>query len=536
MKNLSIQEQFKDVKFELGNVLFYLFVGIYVLNAMSMFWMPVNDYDTMSSYLARIKLEEFGPLRDTATLDIQYLFPKFFDYLHAPFLKLGYLMTFPNFFLFSLVLFILIRQFPAKQAAWGLILLFFCPAVLMTIASAKNDISLGLLGFLAWYAIASYKESPFYVAISLSLIAMLIGTKWHGWVLAGPLSVYLLWNVILQKKAGLKKVLIAIPFIPLFAIFSSAQVYLTNYQEFGTLMPRPDYLKAHVNIVSNFVDVFVSSLLDTIDPPIHVMENILYNQVSTFDYGFNKHPESLLRGSSDFNACGILLLIEIVGAGIALFKRNIRFEVRVAALLTLLYFIVITCTFNYTTYRNRYYLASYVLGIIPMIALLAQTPPRRYSGLLVTIFIVFFSYAVLFNGERRLVGFQLNENGKTSPMHNTYKKLLYRDQLYFNMWTGYLNIFDFMQAHIKPNQSLMIINFAHDDVPFIYPLIKDRDRANTGIINVRDNPQSIIFTHPEQIKSDFVMTFRKPFNNQQYKLSYDHENKQCKEVCIYQHV
>jgi hypothetical protein len=533
----SIKDQLTAIKLELGSMLFYLISGLYILNALFMLWIPVNDFDTMSSYLARIKLEEFGPLKETATLSLQYLFPKFSDYLHAPFLKLGYLTTFPNFFLFSVVLFILVRQFPSKQAAWGLILLFFCPSVLMTISSAKNDITLGLLGFLTWYAITAFKQSPFYVAISLSLIAMLIGTKWHGVVLAAPLFLYLLWNLVSQKKFAGKKILIAVPFIPLYVIFSSLQVYITNYQDFGSFMPRPDYLQAvHFNIATNFLHLIMGLMADTIEPTLHLLQYIFHGSASTFANGFGKSAIPLLKGSSDFNSCGILLLLIVAASGIALFKKNIRIEIRVAALLCIFYFIVITCQFPYATVSNRYYLASYILGIVSAMTLLQHISPKHYSRLLMTLFLIFSSYAVLFNGERRLAPLAIRENGHTTRYHPIYKDLLDRDKLYFNVWSGYLNIFEFMQANIKPYNSLIIINFAEGgDVPFIYPLIKDRAAANTGIINIQ-NLHSPVLANSENINSNFVLTFRKPFNSNAYKLVYDYYNQGCKEVCIYRHI
>jgi hypothetical protein len=530
----SFKNQFRDVKEALGGLLFYLLLAIYLLNAIWMVWVPANDFDTMSSYLARIKLEEFGPLKETATLEIQYLFPKFFDYLHAPLLKLGYFITLPNFFLFTVVLLVLIRGFPARQAAWGILLLFFCPAILMTMTTAKNDISLGLLGFLAWYVISYWKTSWFYVAASVALIAMLVGTKWHGVVLAGILSLYLAYALFSQKEGKLKKILIALPFTPLYVYFSSLTVYLANYRDYGSLMPRPAYLERHTDILLNFRNFAVSQVLDTIEAPLSIIQLLVKGSIGPLTYGFGKVDRSILIGASDFTTCGILLLLVLLASGIVLFKKNSTTALRVAAFLCLFYCVLITCLFPYFTFVNRYYLAAYILGIAPAISLCRHWAPRQYSGWLFAFFLIFSSYAVLTNGEKRLVQLKAVENGDITRYKPMYTRLPDRDALYFNVWTGYQNIFDFMQSHITQNQSLLIINSAQGgDVPFLYPLIKDRLATNTQIINTHNHPNTPLNT--QSFNADFILAYRPAPDLPHYKQVYQYYGSAgCGEVCIYQ--
>jgi hypothetical protein len=530
----SMTNRLSQVKLELGSLLFYLLFTLYIVNALFMFWIPANDFDTMSSYLARIKLEEFGPLRETATLEIQYLFPKFFDYLHAPFLRLGYLTTLPNFFLFTLVLFTIVRGFPAKQAAWGLILLFFCPAILLTLSAAKNDISLGLLAFLAWYAISYLKDSAFYAVISLSLIAMLIGTKWHGIVLAGFFMLYLGYQIAGQKQAGLKKLLIAVPFIPFYALFGSFDVYWANYTDFGSLMPRPSYLHRDVHLLTNISDLVVSLIIDTIEAPLHLIEYAVRGSISEFDYGFGKASRSLLVAASDFTTCGVLLLVVVVASGIALITKRVVAPYRVAAAACLLYCAVITYIFPYNTFINRYYIPAYILGIIPLASFCKNIAPKSYQWLLMIFFLVFSSYAVICNSEKRLLPMKITVDGHIERLKPIYPDLLERDSLYFNLWKGYKLVFNFMQTHIKPYQSLVIVNFSQNgNAPFIYPLIKDRAAANTGIINTRYLKTNDTL---KDIHADFVMTFAEPIHLDKYQLIYDLGKLDCKDVCIYQHI
>ena len=118
-----------NIKFDklinaLPTYLIYYLIFFLSITILLSFWIPSNDYDSMSSYIARTKLEEFGNLRETATLELQYVFPKFFDYLHIPFLKLGYFMSFPNLFLFTILLYLIIRFFNTKAAIVSIFFIF----------------------------------------------------------------------------------------------------------------------------------------------------------------------------------------------------------------------------------------------------------------------------------------------------------------------------------------------------------------------------------------------------------------------------
>src|ERR1700743_1094676 len=116
--------------------------GYFFLFFMMMVWVPGNDFDTMSSYIARIKLEEFGDLHRTATLELQYLFPKFFDYLHKPFLELGWFTTFSAFAPLCIACLVLFSVFERRERLICLFFVMACPPILMAATSFKNDLPL----------------------------------------------------------------------------------------------------------------------------------------------------------------------------------------------------------------------------------------------------------------------------------------------------------------------------------------------------------------------------------------------------------
>ncbi len=169
------------IRIYLGCYFFILFLCV--------FWVPGNDYDTLTSYITRIKLEEFGDLHQTATLELQYLFPKFFDYLHKPLLELGYFTTLPSFVLFFAGCLVLFLPLTHRERLVCAVFIMACPPVLVATTSFKNDLPLACFGLLAWYAIFIRSRSSSYLPFALLALAALAGTKWHGFFLIAPLGI-----------------------------------------------------------------------------------------------------------------------------------------------------------------------------------------------------------------------------------------------------------------------------------------------------------------------------------------------------------
>ena len=232
------------------------------------FYFPPADYDVNSSYLYRIKADELGSMRANSTLDLQYLFPTFFDFLHAPFLKLGYFIGAPSFILATAFLVLVLRE--SKNAAefnLTVLIVFATQPFLVLATAAKNDLALGVFAFLAWYAIFRVKKDAKYFPLALIPIFCLVGTKWLGIPLAVLFFFVLLFESVKEKTWSRFTPLYLALLLPLYWWTGSLTSYLDNYLEFGTPTPVPDFLKGAANVafLPNLVRFICFSLLDSFD-------------------------------------------------------------------------------------------------------------------------------------------------------------------------------------------------------------------------------------------------------------------------------
>jgi len=481
-------------------------------------YVPGNDFDTMSSYVCRIKLEELGRLEDTATNELQYIFPKFFDYLHTPFLKLGYCLTLPSFALFGALLFILYRFFePRLRIAW-LILVFACQPILATCASMKNDLALGVFAFLAWFVIARLKSRTWYLPVCCILLATLIGTKWHGFALAGVLGAIMLYRACRERLFTSAAPIALGLALPIVWIVGSGDVYFRNWQRDGRIMPKPEWLspwkvKPRQNL-RNFVRV---SALETLDLPAYFVDRAydgkLYKWVRDVTRG-TKERFFILMPSSDFTAFGGIILVVLLADIYVLCRfRRFSFATRASAFAALVYFAALIWLLRYNNWINRYFLPAYILSIVPAAEALAGAfRIRLVRAVGLGCAVVVSMQSLLFHLERNLIDVRTPDwPNQTSILRD----LGDRDRMYYHVWRGYWDIHQFMRDNVRATDSLLFLNKCEPHgAPFLYPLIKDRSPANTYAFNTRQGRRS--YEHLLG-RYDFVMVFRGTLDDPRYE-------------------
>ena len=495
MKQQSIIGNLKGIKTYLSPIVFYYLLLCFVLLFLLAFWVPGNNYDVMASYIARIKLEDFGSLYDNATIELMFIFPKFFDYLHRPFLEWGYFTVFPSFALFTVFLYILIRKFTPPVAAISLFLIFICQPLIIGATAQKTDLPLALFTFLAWYMIFYLPDSPAYPALCILPLCALVGTKWHGFLLAGVLFTVLIYQVIKRRLFSYSMMLFMVLFIPIYWYFSSADVYIQNLWRFGTLFPSPDYLSySRSGYLYNIYSFFATTLQETLELPLYFLDTqlggVLWSGMTRLP-GIHKGWSYTILPNSELSVFGAPLLVVIGACVLSLRRRDLPFSIRASAATALIYLVGTLAVCQYSSIWNRYFLPTYVMGILPLAYQIKDIRWHRLARLaLVSYLFVSSAHALLLNQEKRLISFPVYS--PTSDQFIDYPSIFPdffdRDALYFHVWSGHLDVYDYQREHILLSDSLLFINRADPETPpFLYPFIKDRHPANTRLINDRSD-------------------------------------------------
>jgi hypothetical protein len=478
--------------------LFWLLVAEYVLLFLLALWVPGNDFDSMSSYVARIKFAEWGPLRQTNTLEIQYLFPTFFDFLHTPFLNYGWFTSFPNFALFTAAIVAAVCLFEARVAARWILLMASAAPVLATVTALKNDISVALIGFLGWAIVFFMRPTSVFPATALTAIAALIGTKWHGFFVAGPLFVCLIVRAWRERATALsfRAALAVAAATPLLFWVSSASVYLDNLRHEGQLCPRPPYLQnPHVDPLRNAKAFVMANAVETFELPLYYadkewMHGDLFPRVQEWTLD-SKAFTYLVSPNSHFAAFGLPILLVVIGSFVVLFKRNVPGPVRASAAIALFYLCACLKSFPYNDWVARYFLTTYVLGAAPLAYMIASwrlPRPIRWAVWAWVLVVGFQSLA--WNLEKPLVRrevFYANER-ITRQFDSIWPAILDgdRERLYFLVWKGHEAVRNYMHANVSLCHHLAIINrYQGGEVPWLWPHIKERKPALTLIVNDR---------------------------------------------------
>jgi hypothetical protein len=500
------------VRQALPKFIYFYLCAIYLTMALLVWWVPACDFDTMTSYLARIHLERIGPLRETATLEIQYLFPKFFDYLHAPFLDWGWFTTLPNFALFTAVLVAAVWKLPTEMAGRFILGLAISAPILTAAMSAKNDITLALLGVLCWFWIYHARpSSPWYLAVVMLLAAALIGTKWHGLVLAPVFAAMAGIEVVRRRALTRFSIIVLMACFPLAWYASSASVYLENLQYEGALCPTPDYLVVHPSVAKNLWAFASNTVLETFELPFYWVDAQLggriwpvLNKVVCNSKAWNY----VALPNSHVHVFGLPLLIVFGAALVAVFKRGTPWSIRCAGAVAAGYGAIVLVLFPYSTWINRYFLPTYVFGLLAFVYLVQSVRLRGALRWGFFAYLIFVSlYTMIFNQHMRLVHARLYAAEANTVMETSsiFADGWDRDALYFHLWSGHLAPYRIFREQVRSHHRLLIVNHLKgNNVPFIYPFVRGRTGANTRIINLRRG-QSI----PEDATNefDFVLTY-----------------------------
>jgi hypothetical protein len=504
----------------------------YALMLLLAFWVPGNDFDSMTSYITRIKLEQLGPLRETATLEVQYIFPKSFDYLHAPFLRWGYFTVFPSFALFHVLLAILALGFRPRIALAALYLVGICQPILVGATALKNDLALGVFALVAWWLIFYLPKSPFYMAACGLALATLVGTKWHGFLLAGPLGLCWLWQLGFGRKCSWAGLWVLACSLPVLWVVGSGNVYVDNLRHEGSLFPRPDFAQVWPpNFPTNLYRFAVTTALETFEVPIALADRKLrgtiwpHLQALT---GGSKAWDYALLPSPLLSVFGVSILVVIAACAVSIFRRRCPRPVRAGAVIALVYLALSLAVLRHLSSQNRYFIPTYVLGVLPtayvaselgILRVLLQRRLLRWA--LAAYLVVSVGHVLLFTAEKPLLSFWVYKarDRQYVRMESIFSRFWDREAFYLESWKGYRDTFDFVRSQILPSDGLLVVNRATgNDAPYLYPFIMHRSAANTRVVSDRFGYR-LDPDYPDTFK--YVLVYRGELEDPRYQLVHD---------------
>jgi hypothetical protein len=501
-----------------------LLIGFLVIKFLIVWYVPVNDIDSISSYLVRNYYAQFGPLEKTATFEFLYTFPSSFDFMFGPFLKLHWFEALPNFLIFLLMLFVLFRQAPPNQHVTVFALLFSCQVLLTQMSSGKNDMALGVFALTAWWAIYSIKGSRFRIPLALFAIAALIGTKWMGVPLAGLLLIALLVEVVQERKLG-RFLLTTLFLLPLLLWVGSFQTYVTNWLTYGSpiyLSPAIDASMnsmAHVTVAHNTVTLLKTLILKSFDLgpyllDVFVTKGALYKFFTQLLANIRYYATP----SADYSNVGGVVFLICVGLSLTcLFLKNVERSLKVSAAIALIHMAILVKKVELYPSTIRYLCSVYVLMILPSAYVLHRFTRLAYLrhfilafGLLTMIPTLLMQREHMLMTATEVVWSPESETDSSNPpilvkvpsmfrilaRHQNPPVTPYpywpphlpdRDALQFMIWSGVMWSYDYFRAMVPHTASLMMVNFDTDmNSPVaIGPFLRLRDPANTEMVNVR---------------------------------------------------
>jgi hypothetical protein len=503
-----------------------------IANFLLCYWVPPNDYDSLANHIARIVIERFGPLNETATAQWQLIFPRFYDYLHAPLISLGYFLSFPTFGLFIAFLLAIVRIASTRTACTALLLIFSTQAVLVSISAWKNDLGLGLIAFFCWLAIYHLRSPHVYAPVVILLLCALPGTKWHGFILAGALGILFLFELWRHRRFSPLAAVFIIILLPAYMVAASVGVYLENWLQRGSLFPisadlAPLRNEGFWTFIVNIWRLAAFSIIDVFELPLATINAFSENRIWKFiDHIFPgaKQYGLVVQPSSIVSVYGYVLLLLIVANIRALFTASIEPKFRAAAAVALLYGCAILYTVSYNNVLSRYLLPMLVLGILPAAEVVAQIKvPRALVGAAVAYMIYAGALSLFLHHERPLVNVPIRAPDGSSRyvVQSIWPKILDRDRLYFGMWRGYEEPFVIFRKEVHRSDSLLVINGAgQGNAPVMFPFLLERQPANTKIMNAQGS------SLPALARTDFVLTFFKEFADPNYELVYQYPTRE----------
>jgi hypothetical protein len=372
----------------------------------------------------------------------------------------------------------------------------------------KNDISLAIVTFITFFLIFRINNATFYLPILVLGISIMMGIKWHGFITAFLLLIPGLFKLIKYRLINAKAVLSLTLITPIVYWFSSADVYLSNLLNEGSLTPRPDYLFQSTNIdfFSNLWWFFYTNLILTFSIPIILFDNLFntnlwgrINFASIQNTIMLNFKHQIFFPDSITTSFGIGIFVLLIVNFIVIINSRFSLYSKSSAMVSFFYTLILLFTLRYSTWSNRYFILSYIMSIIPASEFLYKRPlfSKNFNHVLKKTIIVYAIlvslHALLLNREKPLVSIKIpvglqgaNAQKEFVEISSIWENFTDRDTLYFSSSLGYRKIYDFFRENIGRSDSLLFINKAQGgDAPYIYPFIKDREAANTRVINTR---------------------------------------------------
>lgn len=505
------------------------------------FWIPSDDFDSQSTYLVRIKLEEFGDLTKIGTLPIEWTFPKFFDYLHAPFLKLGYFECLPGYLSVVLIVVLLAVTLRRQVALTAVLLVFAASPILTAATSAKDDIGIAVFGLLSLFVIYTVRNPALFLPLALLPVCALVGTKFHGVILALPLLVLIGIKGFRDKLYHFRSLPLLLALVPLYLLFSSFDTYRSNVVLYHTPFPIFPYQGGRSTLgylPLNLYRMVSCSLVDTFDWLWYLMEETtgarLFPTLSSLTLNA-KVWNYVVMPNSCFSSFGFFLPVALACSVRGLFKFKRLSFCWSASLLAVFYALGVLAAYVYTSWAARYFLAAYVLSIPALASTIGELRSRWWRRGLMTVALLSSLNVLLWNQERMILPLSghYGESGIGWQHPSMLPDILDRDKLRFLVWTGYYTCYQLMEQDVKRQDSLTVISTAVPlDVPFLLPFIRNRDGANTRVIN--NKPEADAFVEDKNRPSQFIWTYKYTVSAPGWKLLYTYPGSH--EISLYERV
>jgi hypothetical protein len=485
------------------------------------FWVPINNYDSLTTYLARFTYERYGPLSETGTQTIQSTFPRTFDILFLPFMNWGWFETLPSLVLTGVYLICLRFWFQDKKDFFSLSLLVLSclPVFAVTVTSSKNDAALGVFAFAALTILVFVSSERFYkLGLICTLLSLLLGTKWHGFIIAGIILAVALFSEI--RASGYRKLFKQIPFTillsPLMFFLADGVTYWRNLSKFGTLFPTSPEISimgtesfSFLKIINNLISIIITWFFETFDHVILMLP--ISSQIKTSIWGIANDMSVSPRvrlgifENSEISTVGIMgIIILIVSFSNYQDNKSRFFHLQIVSFL---YFCFLISFFEYSEWRNRYFLPVLMLLIPLFISRILKLSRKGLNAFFIMSLLISFSTlgkVLVFNQERPLISASYNDPYSKTPfaISSIFDEGSYRQALRFQVWSGYKDVDSYVRGNIQKADSFLVVNNSKDypDPPFIEPFLRFRSVENTFFINTTDS-----FSW----NSEFVMIYKR---------------------------
>jgi len=512
----------------------YISLYLIILFVIS-YLIPGNDYDSLAINVVRHTLERFGPLSETATSNFNLIAPTTYDYILGFFLESGHFSTLPSFILFTSMILYIISNFENKISKIAIVILFSTQLVVISIDSLKNDLALGIFMFIAWVLICRTKYNKVYFALSLLPLCMMAGTKWFGLIMAIPFGIILIIRLLKENKRPYPDILFALALTPLYLYLSSAKVYFQNFLQYGTPFPViPELQSSYAGfdgLFKNLFDLLRFGVLDTFFLPFYLLDNHLKTNLWSFFYapakifplGYSFMPSAIA------GVYGITIVIVVICSILAVFSKKEDWSIRISGGLAIINIIIVLFSVNYSQFFARYMLSGFILGVIPTASIIARMRLSPWMSKSAFVYMIIISmHALLFAHERPLVNFTyINQNTGSSMIPMTvWARIKDPDMLYFGMWSGYWDIYKIYRKTVHKSDSMIIlVGGDKGSPPFLFPFVKDRDGANTRIVDLARGAK-----FPNNISDyEYIFSYESPIKSSAFTLFYSYG----KEVQLY---